>query len=267
MRVPRDSKKSAWALQIFSTTWYVVFAVVSYCYLGATVQSPSFLSLSGTWAKVSWGLALPNLLVAGALYNHFAAKIVFVRMFRESRHLTENTMMGWGVWILLLAIANGCGFVLATGVPVYSLFLNLLQCYADKEKVLLILGRYCRVRFCVLVYLWPCRCVLVARHTPPWRWLEICKEEVADVLALLWHSDLWWIHLCWWTLCDYQVVDRSLRFWCCGTSFYLLIILILNIQISIPSHMQIISYHNMSILVSKQRSFRIAGTMLFRRNL
>ncbi|KAI4741571.1 transmembrane amino acid transporter [Aureobasidium sp. EXF-12298] len=117
MKVPRDSKKSAWALQIFSTTWYVVFAVVSYCYLGATVQSPSFLSLSDTWAKVSWGLALPNLLVAGALYNHFAAKIVFVRMFRESRHLTENTMMGWGVWILLLAITNGCGFVLATGVP------------------------------------------------------------------------------------------------------------------------------------------------------
>jgi hypothetical protein len=134
MKVPRDSKKSAWALQIFSTTWYVVFAVVSYCYLGATVQSPSFLSLPDTWAKVSWGLALPNLLVAGALYNHFAAKIVFVRMFRESRHLTENTMMGWGVWILLLAIANGCGFVLATGVPVSSLFLDLLHCYADKEE-------------------------------------------------------------------------------------------------------------------------------------
>jgi hypothetical protein len=131
MKVPRDSKKSAWALQIFSTTWYVVFAVVSYCYLGSTVQSPSFLSLSATWAKVAWGLALPNLLVAGALYNHFAAKLVFVRLFRGSRHLTENTVMGWGVWILLLAIANACGFVLATGVPVCSLYLDLLRCYAD----------------------------------------------------------------------------------------------------------------------------------------
>ncbi|KAG9598733.1 transmembrane amino acid transporter, partial [Aureobasidium melanogenum] len=29
MKVPRDSKKAAWALQTFSTIWYVVFAVVS----------------------------------------------------------------------------------------------------------------------------------------------------------------------------------------------------------------------------------------------
>jgi len=131
MKVPRDSRKSAWALQIVSTTWYVIFAVVSYCYLGSAVQSPSFLSLPGVWAKVAWGLALPNFLVAGALYNHFAAKMVFVRMFRESRHLTENTMLGWGVWILLLAVANACGFVLATGVPVSTLFLSLLQYCAD----------------------------------------------------------------------------------------------------------------------------------------
>ena len=140
MKVPRDSKKSAWALQIFSTTWYVVFAVVSYCYLGSAVQSPSFLSLSGVWAKLAWGLALPNFLVAGALYNHFAAKMLFVRMFRESRHLTENTMVGWGVWILLLAVANACGFVLATGVPVRSLFLAPLQCCADTTQFFSYLG-------------------------------------------------------------------------------------------------------------------------------
>jgi hypothetical protein len=86
------------------------------------------LSLSGVWAKVAWGLALPNFLVAGALYNHFAAKLVFVRMFRGSRHLTENTLMGWGVWILLLAVANACGFVLATGVPVCSRLLCSVLC-------------------------------------------------------------------------------------------------------------------------------------------
>lgn len=126
MKVPRDSKKAAWALQVFSTVWYVVFAVVSYCYLGSTVQSPSFLSLSETWAKAAWGLFLPNILVAGALYNHFAAKIVFVRIFRGSRHLTENTVLGWCVWILLLAIVSACGFVLATGVPVWFSFFVLL---------------------------------------------------------------------------------------------------------------------------------------------
>lgn len=122
MKEPRDSKKAAWALQTFATVWYVIFAVVSYCYLGGDVQSPSYLSLSAVWAKASWGLFLPNIVVAGALYNHFAAKIVFVRIFRGSRHVGENTVKGWVVWVGLLAVANVCGFVLATGVPVCIFF-------------------------------------------------------------------------------------------------------------------------------------------------
>lgn len=167
MKVPSDSKKAAWALQVFSTTWYVIFAVVSYVYLGSTVQSPSFLSLSEVWAKVAWGLFLPNILVAGALYNHFAAKIVLVRMFRGSRHLTENTMLGWSVWILLLAIANACGFVLATGVPVRYIS-RFCRTMLIEGTVFLISGRYSRICICLVVYLRACWGILVARYASSW---------------------------------------------------------------------------------------------------
>ncbi|KAK4503995.1 hypothetical protein PRZ48_004910 [Zasmidium cellare] len=63
MKQPRDAKKSAWALQIFATTFFVLFGVVTYVYLGSTVTNPSYLSLPSTvWAKAAWGLLLPNIL-------------------------------------------------------------------------------------------------------------------------------------------------------------------------------------------------------------
>ncbi|KAK4998787.1 hypothetical protein LTR66_002052 [Elasticomyces elasticus] len=120
MEKPRDAKKAAWALQIFATTFYAVFAVVTYYYLGNNVQNPSVLSLSLKWAKATWGLLLPNILVGGSLYNHTAAKILFVRIFRNSHHLHSHTVRAWSVWIGLVVLMNALGFVLAVGVPIFA---------------------------------------------------------------------------------------------------------------------------------------------------
>ena len=85
-----QSYQAAYVLQGFSTVFYVVFAVV-FCmftvsitvkylratsvdiYAGDSVASPSFLSLSPTIQKVAFGIALPNFLMAGALYAHTAS--------------------------------------------------------------------------------------------------------------------------------------------------------------------------------------------------
>ncbi|KAJ9619880.1 hypothetical protein H2203_008154 [Taxawa tesnikishii (nom. ined.)] len=122
---PRDAKKSAWYLQSFATTFYVVFAAVSYSYLGSQVQSPSLLSLPIKWAKAAFALFLPNLIIAASLYNHTAAKIIFVRIFRKSHHLHSHTFTGWAVWIGLVVLTNGIGFLLAIGVPIFSYLCGL----------------------------------------------------------------------------------------------------------------------------------------------
>lgn len=118
MKRPQDAKKSALFLQTYATLFYITYAVVTYYYLGEEVESPSFLSLSTTWAKIAWGLFFPNIMIAGALYNHISAKIIFVRIFRDSHHLYSHTCLSWTVWIGLLFVMNGVGFVLALGVPV-----------------------------------------------------------------------------------------------------------------------------------------------------
>lgn len=93
-------------LQTFATVFYVVFAVVLYLYVGPTVASPAFTSLPDKWQKASYAIALPNFLIAGSLYSHTAAKLLFVRFFRKSRHLYSHTLLGWSVWILLVFVVS-----------------------------------------------------------------------------------------------------------------------------------------------------------------
>lgn len=125
MKRPQDAMKAAYALQIFATSFYVVFAVVMYVYIGPTVASPAFSSLPPRWQKAAFGLLLPNLLVAGALYSHTASKLYFVRLFRTSRHLHEHTLLGWSVWVGLILLCNAAAFVLAVGVPIFNYVVGL----------------------------------------------------------------------------------------------------------------------------------------------
>ncbi|KAL8842052.1 MAG: hypothetical protein Q9170_000655 [Blastenia crenularia] len=125
MRRPNDAMKAAYTLQIFATTFYAVFAAVTYIYLGPNVASPSFSSLPLKWSKAAYAIAIPNFLIAGSLYSHTAAKLVFIRCFRKSRHLHEHTVIGWGAWVFLIVLMNGAAFVLAIGVPIFNYLIGL----------------------------------------------------------------------------------------------------------------------------------------------
>lgn len=125
MKDPRGAMKAAYTLQGFATSFYIVFAVVTYYFLGNDVASPSLSSLPSVWAKAAYGIAIPNFWISGSLYSHTAAKLVFVRMFRRSRHLHEHTILGWSVWAFLVLLANGAAFALATGVPIFNYFIGI----------------------------------------------------------------------------------------------------------------------------------------------
>ncbi|OAG38841.1 hypothetical protein AYO21_06872 [Fonsecaea monophora] len=126
MKRPADAKKAAWVLQVFATAFYTVFTIVMYVYLGPSVQSPAFSSLPTKWAKATYGIALPNFLIAGSLYSHTAAKLFFIRFFRKSRHhLHKHTILGWTTWTTLIILANGAAFVLAVGVPIFAYLVSI----------------------------------------------------------------------------------------------------------------------------------------------
>lgn len=117
--------QAAYTLQGFATTFYTVFAIVIYIYVGQTVTSPAFSSLPPVWAKAAYGIAIPNFLIAGSLYSHTAAKLLFVRFFRQSDHLHSHTVLGWGTWVFLVFIMNAAAFVLAVGVPIFNYLIGI----------------------------------------------------------------------------------------------------------------------------------------------
>jgi len=125
MRQPKDAMKAAYTVQGFATTFYVVFAAITYEYIGSGVVSPAFGSLVLRWQKAAYGIAIPNFLLAGSLYSHTAAKLVFVRVFRRSRHLHSHTWLGWTTWTSLIVLVNGAAFVLAVGVPIFNYLIGL----------------------------------------------------------------------------------------------------------------------------------------------
>lgn len=125
MKRPQDAMKAAYTLQSFATIFYTVFAAVVYVFVGNTVASPAFSSLPAVWQKAAYGVAVPNFLIAGALYAHTAGKLFFVRIFRNSRHLHEHTVLGWTTWVLLILGVNIAAFVLAVGVPIFNYLIGL----------------------------------------------------------------------------------------------------------------------------------------------
>jgi hypothetical protein len=52
---------------------------------------------------------------AGGLYSHTAAKILFLRIFRQRdlRHVHSHTLLGWSVWFALCFAAIAIAYVLA----------------------------------------------------------------------------------------------------------------------------------------------------------
>jgi hypothetical protein len=125
MKDPRGAMKAAYTLQGFATLFYIVFAIVMYYYIGSTVASPAFSSLPPVWAKAAYGIAIPNFLIAGSLYAHTAAKLLFVRFFRHTRHLHDHSTVGWGTWTVLIVVMNALAFVLAVGVPIFKYLIGI----------------------------------------------------------------------------------------------------------------------------------------------
>ncbi|KIY65513.1 hypothetical protein CYLTODRAFT_379300 [Cylindrobasidium torrendii FP15055 ss-10] len=125
MKHPEDGMKAAWCLQTFATSFYVLFSVIMYCYIGGTTESPVFFSLPPYWSKVCFGIAIGNFVIAGGLFSHTAAKLVFVRLFRGTRHMYKHTVVGWGVWVCLCFLAVVIAFVLASAIPIFSYLIGV----------------------------------------------------------------------------------------------------------------------------------------------
>ncbi|GAA6020935.1 hypothetical protein JCM10207_003192 [Rhodosporidiobolus poonsookiae] len=126
MRDPREYPKAVALCQSFVTTFYLVVGVVVYMYAGQYVASPALGTAGVLIKRVAYGLALPGLFAAAIILSHLAAKMIFVRVLRNSRHLTQSTPTHWFSW---LGCVIGCvlfAYIIASAIPVFSGLVGLV---------------------------------------------------------------------------------------------------------------------------------------------
>jgi hypothetical protein len=59
------------------------------------------------------------------IYQHVAAKYLFVRFLRDTRHLQGNTAVHWVTWLGVNLTLGALGFIIAEAVPILNYLLGL----------------------------------------------------------------------------------------------------------------------------------------------
>ncbi|RBR16829.1 hypothetical protein FVER53590_05460 [Fusarium verticillioides] len=112
--------------QSIMTAVYVVIGVVIYCFVGSNVASPALGSAGEIMKKVSYGFALPGLLVSAMIVTHLPAKYIFLRVLRGSDHLHRNSLVHWGTWLGCTAGITILAYIIASAIPVFDPLVSLI---------------------------------------------------------------------------------------------------------------------------------------------
>ncbi|CAO1633175.1 unnamed protein product [Parajaminaea phylloscopi] len=172
MRNPLDYRKAFLTGQSFVVLNYIIVSVMIYCKVGVYITSPALGSAGPLIKKISYGIALPSLFYSAFFQAHLAAKYTFVRSLRGTRHLQQNTLVHWSVWLGGMTVVILIGFVVAGAIPFFGDLLGLI-------------GAFLMPHFCLVV---PCCMLLYSiaeRHSQPtdgvaWirsSWLLVRKSD------------------------------------------------------------------------------------------
>ncbi|KAF4963583.1 hypothetical protein FSARC_8415 [Fusarium sarcochroum] len=95
MREPAKFTRALIVGQGFIVFTCIAIASIVYGKVGQYLASPALGSAGPMIKKVSYGIALPGLVITAVLYSHIAAKYWFVRILRGTEHLQRSTLKHW----------------------------------------------------------------------------------------------------------------------------------------------------------------------------
>jgi hypothetical protein len=137
MRQPRDFPK---ALAVFSIASFILFLVptiVGFYYLGQYTGAPAFRSLHKHYMKIAYGPVIVPTVIIGVIYANVSIKFIYRLIMRDSHHQHNHTVVGWGIWLLLIAIYWFVAFVAAEIIPNMGDFGSILGASFDSQFGLL----------------------------------------------------------------------------------------------------------------------------------
>ncbi|KAK3179740.1 hypothetical protein K4F52_008818 [Lecanicillium sp. MT-2017a] len=132
MRDPREFPKSLWACTIAEIIVFCVVGGVIYSYTGNQyMTTPAFGSLDDLYKKVSFSFMIPTLIFLGCLYASVTGRFLFFRLFHNSRHLNDHTVVGWASWAGILLATWIAAFLISQVIPFFSSLLSVMSSLFD----------------------------------------------------------------------------------------------------------------------------------------
>ncbi|KOS23085.1 N amino acid transport system protein [Escovopsis weberi] len=132
MRDARDFPKALWACTIAQIIIYSLVGGIIYAYTGTQyVTAPAFGSLHTQYKKISFSFMVPTLIFLGCLYASVTARFVFFRLFRNSRHLNNHTVVGWSSWAGILLATWILAFIISQVIPFFNSLLSIMSSIFD----------------------------------------------------------------------------------------------------------------------------------------
>ncbi|KAF2725209.1 putative amino acid transporter [Polychaeton citri CBS 116435] len=132
MERPQDFPKALAVLAAISAFLFIVPPAIGFRYLGQYSTAPAFGSLGVvSYKKASFAFVIVPTIVIGVIYANVSAKFVYFRIMGKSRHAHSNTVIGWGVWALVMAAIWIVAFIFAEIIPSMGDFLSLLGAAFD----------------------------------------------------------------------------------------------------------------------------------------
>jgi len=132
MEKPQDFPKSLAVLTGISIFLFIVPPAIGFRYLGQYSTAPAFGSLGVVaYKKASFAFVIVPTLVIGVIYANVSAKFVYFRIMGKSHHAHSNTVIGWGVWVGVMAGIWFIAFIFSEVVPSMGDFLSLLGAAFD----------------------------------------------------------------------------------------------------------------------------------------
>ncbi|KAK5692230.1 hypothetical protein LTS12_028735 [Elasticomyces elasticus] len=96
------------------------------------MTSPAFGSLSNDiYKKVSFSFMVPTLIFLGVLYASVSARFLFFRIFDNTRHKGNHTLVGWASWAAILAVLWILAFIIAEVIPFFNDLLSIMSSLFD----------------------------------------------------------------------------------------------------------------------------------------
>ncbi|GAA5913732.1 hypothetical protein JCM6882_002328 [Rhodosporidiobolus microsporus] len=126
MADPRQFTEAVILCQSLLTSIYVAIGVVVYYFAGQYVTSPALGTAGPLIKRIAYGLAMPSLLASCVIWGHLAAKYIFVRSLRGTRHLNHSTATHWIVWLGSVIGTMVFAFIVASAIPVFGGLVGLV---------------------------------------------------------------------------------------------------------------------------------------------